>query len=100
MLSLTAQGQVEIEDQVEGLQYVAEKFNFVDLSRIAIHGWSYGGFLSLMGLIQRPNIFKVSDLFLFKSLSSFNHKYASNPPQLLAFPEIKKLGFTSIGYIL
>lgn len=53
------QGQVEIEDQVEGLQYVAEKFNFVDLSRVAIHGWSYGGFLSLMGLIQRPNVFKV-----------------------------------------
>ncbi|KAG7263268.1 hypothetical protein CRUP_011261 [Coryphaenoides rupestris] len=41
----------EIEDQVEGLQYVAERFNFVDLSRVAIHGWSYGGFLSLMGLI-------------------------------------------------
>ena len=50
---------MEIEDQVEGLQYVAEKFNFVDLSRVAIHGWSYGGFLSLMGLIQRPNVFKV-----------------------------------------
>uniref|UniRef100_G3PSD5 dipeptidyl-peptidase IV n=1 Tax=Gasterosteus aculeatus aculeatus TaxID=481459 RepID=G3PSD5_GASAC len=53
-------GQVEIEDQVEGLQYVAEKFKFVDLSRVAIHGWSYGGFLSLMGLIQRPNVFKLA----------------------------------------
>ncbi|KAK7944465.1 hypothetical protein WMY93_000193 [Mugilogobius chulae] len=51
---------VEIEDQVEGLQYVAQKFNFVDLSRVAIHGWSYGGFLSLMGLIQRPNVFKLA----------------------------------------
>uniref|UniRef100_A0AAY4D7Z0 dipeptidyl-peptidase IV n=1 Tax=Denticeps clupeoides TaxID=299321 RepID=A0AAY4D7Z0_9TELE len=53
-------GQVEIEDQVEGLQYVADKYKFVDLSRVAIHGWSYGGFLSLMGLIHRPNIFKVA----------------------------------------
>ncbi|XP_030219333.1 dipeptidyl peptidase 9 isoform X2 [Gadus morhua] len=53
-------GQVEIEDQVEGLQFVAERYNFVDLSRVAIHGWSYGGFLSLMGLIQRPNVFKVA----------------------------------------
>jgi len=50
---------VEIEDQVEGLQFVAEKYKFIDLSRVAIHGWSYGGFLSLMGLIHRPNIFKV-----------------------------------------
>uniref|UniRef100_A0A673Y0L5 dipeptidyl-peptidase IV n=1 Tax=Salmo trutta TaxID=8032 RepID=A0A673Y0L5_SALTR len=53
-------GQVEIEDQVEGLQYVAEKYTFVDLSRVAIHGWSYGGFLSLMGLVHRPNVFKVA----------------------------------------
>lgn len=51
---------MEIEDQVEGLQYVADKYKFIDLSRVAIHGWSYGGFLSLMGLIHRPNVFKVS----------------------------------------
>ncbi|XP_042562511.1 dipeptidyl peptidase 9 isoform X2 [Clupea harengus] len=53
-------GQVEIEDQVEGLEYVAEKYKFVDMSRVAIHGWSYGGFLSLMGLIHRPSVFKVA----------------------------------------
>uniref|UniRef100_H9GKV8 Dipeptidyl peptidase 9 n=1 Tax=Anolis carolinensis TaxID=28377 RepID=H9GKV8_ANOCA len=53
-------GQVEIEDQVEGLHYVAEKYGFVDLARVAIHGWSYGGFLSLMGLICKPHVFKVA----------------------------------------
>ncbi|XP_075878794.1 dipeptidyl peptidase 9-like isoform X2 [Nelusetta ayraudi] len=53
-------GEVEIEDQVEGLHYVANKYKFVDLSRVAIHGWSYGGFLSLMGLIHKPDIFKVA----------------------------------------
>lgn len=57
--SSSVQGQVEIEDQVEGLHYVANKYKFVDLSRVAIHGWSYGGFLSLMGLIHKPDIFKV-----------------------------------------
>ncbi|KAM3619668.1 uncharacterized protein V6R79_011590 [Siganus canaliculatus] len=50
----------EIEDQVEGLHYVADKYKFVDLSRVAIHGWSYGGFLSLMGLIHQPDVFKVA----------------------------------------
>ncbi|XP_048668330.1 dipeptidyl peptidase 9 isoform X3 [Marmota marmota marmota] len=53
-------GQVEIEDQVEGLQFVAQKYGFIDLSRVAIHGWSYGGFLSLMGLIHKPQVFKVA----------------------------------------
>uniref|UniRef100_A0A8K9XR41 Peptidase S9 prolyl oligopeptidase catalytic domain-containing protein n=1 Tax=Oncorhynchus mykiss TaxID=8022 RepID=A0A8K9XR41_ONCMY len=46
--------------QVEGLQYLADKYKFVDLSRVAIHGWSDGGFLSLMGLVYSPNIFKVA----------------------------------------
>lgn len=59
MPGLVPQGQVEIEDQVEGLQFVAEKYGFIDLSRVAIHGWSYGGFLSLMGLIHKPQVFKV-----------------------------------------
>uniref|UniRef100_H2Z5L8 Dipeptidyl peptidase 9 n=1 Tax=Ciona savignyi TaxID=51511 RepID=H2Z5L8_CIOSA len=53
-------GQVEMSDQVEGLQYLAHKFNFIDLSRVAVHGWSYGGYLSLVGLAQRPDIFKVA----------------------------------------
>ena len=71
LLSFT-QGQVEIEDQVEGLHYVAEKYNFVDLSRVAIHGWSYGGFLSLMGLIHKPDIFKVktTDVYFVVVLNS------------------------------
>uniref|UniRef100_A0A673C7M5 dipeptidyl-peptidase IV n=1 Tax=Sphaeramia orbicularis TaxID=375764 RepID=A0A673C7M5_9TELE len=53
-------GEVEIDDQVEGLHYIAEKHKFIDLSRVAIHGWSYGGFLSLMGLIHKPDVFKVA----------------------------------------
>lgn len=48
---------------MEGPQYVTDKHKFVDLSRVAIHGWSYGGFLSLMGLVHRPNVFKVRGKF-------------------------------------
>ncbi|XP_018602281.1 dipeptidyl peptidase 8-like isoform X1 [Scleropages formosus] len=53
-------GQVEIEDQVEGLEFLSSRYSFLDMERVAIHGWSYGGFLSLMGLLQRPDIFKVA----------------------------------------
>lgn len=53
-------GTVEIDDQVEGLLYLAATYDFVDLSRVAIHGWSYGGYLALMGLAQRPDIFKLA----------------------------------------
>uniref|UniRef100_A0A8D2LUP7 dipeptidyl-peptidase IV n=1 Tax=Varanus komodoensis TaxID=61221 RepID=A0A8D2LUP7_VARKO len=53
-------GQIEIADQVEGLQYLASRYEFIDLDRVGIHGWSYGGYLSLTALLQRPEIFKVA----------------------------------------
>jgi len=53
-------GQVEISDQVEALHWLADSTGLIDVDRIAIHGWSYGGYLSLMGLGQRPEVFKVA----------------------------------------
>lgn len=51
---------MEISDQVEGLHWIAARADFIDLRRVAIHGWSYGGYMSLLGLVQRPDVFKVS----------------------------------------
>ena len=53
-------GTVEIEDQVEGLQWLVANTEFIDPARVAIHGWSYGGYLALMGLAQRPDVFKLA----------------------------------------
>lgn len=52
-------GTVELNDQVEVLRWLAETTGYIDLNRVALHGWSYGGYLSLMGLIQHPDVFKV-----------------------------------------
>ena len=52
-------GQVELADQVEVLRWLGSVTNYMDLTRIGIHGWSYGGYLSLMGLIKYPDLFKV-----------------------------------------
>lgn len=53
-------GSVELADQVEMLHLLCEELDFIDMDRIAIHGWSYGGYLSLMGLIQFPQVFKLA----------------------------------------
>jgi dipeptidyl aminopeptidase/acylaminoacyl peptidase len=52
-------GTVEVQDQVEGLEYLIKQRGLVDPTRIAVHGWSYGGYLSLMCLAQQPQFFKV-----------------------------------------
>lgn len=44
-------GQPEIEDQVVGANYL-RSLPYVDANRIAMMGWSYGGFMSLMALTE------------------------------------------------
>lgn len=53
-------GTVELADQVEVFRILVKQLGFIDLNRVAIHGWSYGGYLSLMGLVQYPDLFKVA----------------------------------------
>lgn len=88
------QGLVEIEDQVEGLHYIAEKYKFVDLSRVAIHGWSYGGFLSLMGLIHRPDVFKVNTTFYIV----FSSQWISKNVLAFFFPFLSLLFVFVLSY--
>lgn len=62
---------MELSDQIEVLQWLAENLGCIDMSRLAIHGWSYGGYLSLMGLATYSNIFKVNYKVV---LSPFKYK--------------------------
>ena len=46
-----------LQDQVDGLAAAAERYSDLDISRVAIRGWSYGGFLSGLAVLQRPDVF-------------------------------------------
>jgi dipeptidyl-peptidase-4 len=48
---------ITLEDQVDGLVAAAERWPFLDLSRVAIRGWSFGGLLSALAVIDRPDVF-------------------------------------------
>jgi dipeptidyl-peptidase-4 len=45
-----------LEDQVTALHAAAERFP-LDLSRVAIRGWSFGGYLSALAVLHRPDVF-------------------------------------------
>jgi dipeptidyl-peptidase-4 len=48
---------VALEDQIDALHAAAERFGFLDLSRVGIRGWSFGGYLAAMAALRRPDVF-------------------------------------------
>lgn len=53
-------GSVPLDDQVAGLQALGKKYRELDLNRVGIYGWSYGGYVSALGVLRRPDIFKAA----------------------------------------
>ncbi|MEU6231794.1 prolyl oligopeptidase family serine peptidase [Kitasatospora sp. NPDC047058] len=45
-----------LDDQVDALQALAAEFP-LDLGRVAIRGWSYGGYLAALAVLRRPDVF-------------------------------------------
>lgn len=51
-------GTKEMEDQLKGVEYLKTLF-YVDASRIGVHGWSFGGFMTTSLMTRTPDVFKV-----------------------------------------
>jgi dipeptidyl-peptidase 4 len=48
---------VSLADQVRGLQELGKKYPELDLGRVGIFGWSFGGYMSAMAVMKRPDVF-------------------------------------------
>ena len=51
-------GTVEIEDQLTGVEYL-KSLPYVDGDRMAVHGWSFGGFMTTSLMLRTPDVFQV-----------------------------------------
>lgn len=51
-------GQEEMKDQMEGVKYL-QSLPYVDKNHIGVHGWSFGGFMTISLLTNYPEVFKV-----------------------------------------
>jgi len=52
-------GELEMADQMKGIEYLQE-LGYVDMERIGVHGWSYGGFMTTSLILNHPDVFKVA----------------------------------------
>lgn len=51
-------GQEEMKDQMEGVKFL-KSLPYVDAQRLGIHGWSFGGFMTINLMTTYPDVFKV-----------------------------------------
>lgn len=76
---------VTLDDQIEALQSLAADHP-LDLSRVAIRGWSYGGYLAALAVLRRPDVFHtavvgapVTDWRLYDT--HYTERYCGMPDQ-------------------
>ncbi|MEU6653295.1 prolyl oligopeptidase family serine peptidase [Streptomyces sp. NPDC046900] len=76
---------VVLEDQVDALHALAGDFP-LDLTRVAIRGWSFGGYLAALAALRRPDVFHaavvgapVTDLRLYDT--HYQERYLGHPVQ-------------------
>ena len=51
-------GHVEAEDQMQGVRFL-QSLPYVDSERLGVHGWSFGGFMTITLMLTHPDVFKV-----------------------------------------
>lgn len=51
-------GNMEMEDQLIGVDYLKSQ-PYVNVDRMAVHGWSFGGFMTTSLMLRHPDVFKV-----------------------------------------
>lgn len=76
---------VVVQDQVDALESLAERFP-LDLGRVAIRGWSFGGYLAGLAVLRRPDVFHaavvgapVTDLRLYDT--HYQERYVGHPDE-------------------
>jgi dipeptidyl-peptidase 4 len=75
-----------LEDQVEALREAAARHQDLDTGRVAIRGWSFGGFLAALAVLRRPDLFHaaiagapVTDWRLYDT--HYTERYLGNPAE-------------------
>jgi dipeptidyl aminopeptidase/acylaminoacyl peptidase len=77
-------GGRDLDDFLDAKDFLVQQYG-IDSNRIGIYGGSYGGFITLMGLLTKPNEFACgAALRSVTDWAHYNHEYTSN---ILNYPE-------------
>ena len=75
---------IPLDDQVAALQAIGARHRELDLARVGVFGWSFGGYFSALAVLLRPDVFKaavagapVTDWALYDT--AYTERYMKTP---------------------
>ena len=72
----TWMGKYELEDIIDGIDYVA-KDGYIDVNKVGVYGGSYGGFMALYAVQEAPDRFHVAAAL--RAVTNWENYYYANP---------------------
>jgi len=90
-------GTVEVQDQIEGLQECLTRISCLDRTRIAVTGWSYGGYMALLLLSNHPDIYKAA--CAGGAVSDWNLYDTCYTERYMDLPKDNPLGYKAAGVV-
>jgi dipeptidyl-peptidase-4 len=77
---------IPLADQVDALQALGKRHPELDLARVGVFGWSFGGYVAALAVLLRPDVFKaavagapVTDWALYDT--AYTERYMKTPQQ-------------------
>lgn len=83
-------GGLDLSDQLDGKKYLVDNLG-IDANRVGIYGGSYGGFITLMALLTKPNEFKSGAAL--RSVTDWSHYNQGYTANILNFPETDSIAY-------
>ena len=83
-------GGLDLSDQLDGKKYLVDNLG-IDANRVGIYGGSYGGFITLMALLTKPNEFKAGAAL--RSVTDWAHYNQGYTANILNFPETDSIAY-------
>ncbi|GAA1218687.1 prolyl oligopeptidase family serine peptidase [Kitasatospora nipponensis] len=85
--------EVAMDDQVAALHALAEREPDLDLTRVGVRGWSYGGYLAAMAVLRRPDVFHAASAGA--GPTDFRHYDTAYTERYLGLPQQNPEGYAA-----
>ena len=89
-------GKIELEDQLMGVKQLVS-MGFVDSQRAGINGWSYGGYMTLQGMLNGGGVFRAG--ISGAPVTDYRHYDTIYTERYLGLPQENEEGYQASGVV-